>query len=44
VHRDAFIMAFNDAFVVIALGLVLSAIAIWIVKVPKSTSATVPAH
>jgi MFS transporter, DHA2 family, multidrug resistance protein len=44
VQRDAFIMAFNDAFLVIAIGLIVSAIAIWIVKVPKFTSAQVPAH
>jgi hypothetical protein len=43
-QRDAFIMAFNDAFLVIAVGLLVSAAAIWIVKVPKSTSAQVPAH
>jgi len=43
-QRDAFIMAFNDAFVVIAIGLLVSAATIWIVKPPKSTSAQVPAH
>jgi hypothetical protein len=44
VQRDAFIMAFNDAFLVIAIGLLVSAAAIWLVKVPKSTSAPMPAH
>jgi MFS transporter, DHA2 family, multidrug resistance protein len=44
VQRDAFIMAFNDAFLVIAIGLLVSAVAIWMVKVPKSTSALMPAH
>jgi acetyl/propionyl-CoA carboxylase alpha subunit len=44
VQRDAFVMAFNDAFLVLTIGLLVSAIAIWIVKVPKSPSAQVPAH
>ena len=44
VQRDAFIMAFNDAFLLIAIGLLVSAAAIWVVKVPKSASAQVPAH
>jgi MFS transporter, DHA2 family, multidrug resistance protein len=44
VQRDAFIMAFNDAFLVIAIGLLVSAVAIWICKVPKSTSTPVPIH
>src|SRR5262249_25790571 len=44
VQRDAFIMAFNDAFLILAIGLLVSAIAIWIVKVPKSASAPIPAH
>lgn len=44
VQRDVFIMAFNDAFLVIAIGLLVPAAAIWLVKVPKSTSAPMPAH
>jgi len=45
VQPDAYIMAFNDAFLVNAIGLLVSAVAIWVVKVPKSTSsAQVPAH
>jgi DHA2 family multidrug resistance protein len=44
IRRDAFIMAFNDAFLVIAIGLLVSAAAIWAVKVPETTSAQVPAH
>jgi MFS transporter, DHA2 family, multidrug resistance protein len=44
VQRDAFIMAFNDAFLVIAVGLLVSAAAIWVCKVPKSGSAAMPAH
>jgi DHA2 family multidrug resistance protein len=43
-QRDAFIMAFNDAFLIIAIGLLVSAAAIWVVKVPKSASVQVPAH
>jgi hypothetical protein len=44
VQRDAFVIASNDAFLVIAIGLLVSAVAIWVVKVPKSISAQVPAH
>jgi len=33
-----------EAFLVIAIGLLVSAAAIWIVKVPKSISAQVPTH
>jgi hypothetical protein len=44
VQRQAFVLAFNDAFLVIAISLLVCAIAIWVVKVPKSTSAQVPAH
>ena len=44
VQRDAFIMAFNDAFLVIAIGLLVSAIAVWIVKVSQSASAPVLAQ
>jgi hypothetical protein len=44
VQRGAFIMAFNDASLVIAIGLLVSAIAIWVVKVLKIISAQAPAH
>ena len=44
VQRQAFVLAFNDAFLVIAISLLVCAIAIWVVKLPKSTSAQVPAH
>jgi DHA2 family multidrug resistance protein len=36
VRRDAFIMAFNDAFLVIAIGLLVAAAAIWVCKIPKA--------
>ncbi|MDQ2919917.1 MAG: EmrB/QacA family drug resistance transporter, partial [Verrucomicrobiota bacterium] len=32
VRRDAFIMAFNDAFLIVAIGLLVSAAAIWFCK------------
>jgi DHA2 family multidrug resistance protein len=35
VRRDAFIMAFNDAFLVIAIGLLVAAATIWACKEPK---------
>ena len=44
VVRDAVIMAFNDAFFIMAIGLLVFAVAIWVLKVPKSASAQVPAH
>jgi len=34
VQREAFIMAFNDAFLIVAAGLVLSALLVWICKKP----------
>jgi len=37
-------MAFNDAFLVTAIGLLVSAVAIWILNVPNSVTAQVPAH
>jgi MFS transporter, DHA2 family, multidrug resistance protein len=33
--RDAFVMAFNDAFFIMAIGLTVSAVAIWFCKIPK---------
>ena len=39
IRRDAFIMAFNDAFFVIAMGLLVAAAAIWLCKEPKVGSA-----
>ena len=36
--------SFNHAFFIIAIGLLLSASSIWMVKVPKTTSTAVPAH
>jgi DHA2 family multidrug resistance protein len=41
--RDAFVMAFNDAFLVIAIGLLVAAAAIWFCKNPKG-EATAVAH
>src|SRR5438105_12185618 len=35
ITRDAFVMAFNDAFLVIAIGLLIAAAAIWFCKSPK---------
>jgi DHA2 family multidrug resistance protein len=37
--RDAFVMAFNDAFLVVTFGLIVSAIAIWFCKNQKSEAA-----
>jgi len=42
VRRDAFIMAFNDAFFVIAIGLLVAGAAIWLCKKPEGKAA-VPA-
>lgn len=39
VRRDAFIMAFNDAFFVIGIGLLVAAAAIWFCKKPASETA-----
>ena len=41
VRRDAFIMAFNDAFLVIAIVLLVAAIAIWFCRPGESRIATV---
>jgi MFS transporter, DHA2 family, multidrug resistance protein len=38
VRRDAFIMAFNDAFLVIAITLLVAAAAIWLCKKPEATA------
>jgi DHA2 family multidrug resistance protein len=38
VRRDAFIMAFNDAFLVIAISLLVAAAAIWLCKKPEHKS------
>ena len=43
VRRDAFIMAFNDAFLVVAVTLLVAAAAIWLCKKPEGT-AEAPAH
>lgn len=40
VRRDAFIMAFNDAFFVIAIGLLVAAAAVWLYKKPGGKTAT----
>jgi DHA2 family multidrug resistance protein len=42
VQRDAFIMAFNDAFLLISISLLISAAAIWVCKIPKSGRAHMP--
>ena len=42
VSRDAFIMAFNDAFLFIAFGLLVCAAAIWACKIPKVGQARMP--
>jgi DHA2 family multidrug resistance protein len=39
VQRDAFVMAFNDAFLVIAIALLVAAAAIWACKKPESDPA-----
>ena len=39
--REAFVMAFNDAFFVIAIGLLVAAAAIWFTKNPKGETAAV---
>jgi len=39
VRRDAFIMAFNDAFFVIAIGLLVAGAAIWLCKKPEGKAA-----
>ena len=39
VRRDAFIMAFNDAFFVIGIGLLVAAVAIWFCKRPSGQAA-----
>ncbi len=44
VRRDAFIMAFNDAFLIVALGLLVSAGAIWFCKKPDGKAAAPVAH
>src|SRR5438477_6346789 len=43
VRRDAFIMAFNDAFFVIGIGLLVAAAAVWLCKKPED-KASVGAH
>lgn len=37
--RDAFVMAFNDAFLVVTIGLLVSAVAIWFCQKPKTHAA-----
>ncbi|MFZ0918145.1 MAG: DHA2 family efflux MFS transporter permease subunit, partial [Candidatus Udaeobacter sp.] len=37
--REAFVMAFNDAFLVVAIGLLVAAVAIWFCKNPKGEAA-----
>ncbi len=44
ISRNAFIMAFNDAFFVIAIGLLVSAAAIWVCKPPKIGQPAGPMH
>ena len=44
VRRDAYVMSFNDAFLIIAIGLLVSAAAIWACKVPNRGSAATAAH
>jgi DHA2 family multidrug resistance protein len=43
VRRDAFIMAFNDAFLVVAITLLVAAAAIWLCKKPEASGES-PAH
>lgn len=43
VRRDAFIMAFNDAFLIVGVALAIGAVAIWFCKKPASGAAA-PAH
>jgi DHA2 family multidrug resistance protein len=43
IRREAFIMAFNDAFFIIGLGLLVAAGAIWLCKKP-SANTTAPTH
>jgi len=43
VSREAFVMAFNDAFLVITIALVFCAAAIWFCKKPSSEEAHAPA-
>ncbi|HEY4283269.1 MAG TPA: DHA2 family efflux MFS transporter permease subunit [Chthoniobacterales bacterium] len=43
VTREAFIMAFNDAFLVVAIGLIVAAAAIWFCRNPNG-QASPPAH
>jgi len=43
VDDNEFVKA-GQTLVVLAIGLLVSAAAIWVVKVPKSASAQVPAH
>jgi len=40
--REAFVMAFNDAFLVIAVALLVCAVAIWFCKKPGSEEAHAP--
>ena len=42
ITRDAFIMAFNDAFLVVGIGLVVAATAVWFCK--RTVGAGAPAH
>jgi DHA2 family multidrug resistance protein len=41
VRREAFIMAFNDAFLIVAIGLIIGAIIVWFCKKPKPGAAKV---
>jgi hypothetical protein len=42
--RNPIVDVSDNAFLVIAIGLLVSAASIWVVKVLKTTSAAVPAH
>ena len=43
VSRNAFVMAFNDAFLVVAIGLIVAAVAIWFCKTPDAGESREPA-
>src|SRR5437868_2231989 len=43
VSRNAFVMAFNDAFLVVAIGLLVAAVAIWFCKAPERGESHEPA-
>ena len=44
ITREAFVMAFNDAFLVVTLALIFCAVAIWVCKVPRAATGQGPAE